>query len=90
MSAGQEADLEHAKTTLRGVAVGDALAAEFQTLAPDTSLGAAASRLTASLQHDFPVVDAGRVIGDQLVGLRDLDLVGELLTARGVGNGGLA
>ena len=146
MSAGQEAGLEQAKTTLRGVAVADAMVAEFQTLAPDTSLGSAASRLTTGFQHDFPVVDAGRVIGmltrndvlrglathrpdvpvrelmhvhfpmagarealdevlgrlsadgssavvfedDRLVGLLDLEHVGELLAARGAANGGVA
>lgn len=146
MSAGQEASLEQAKTTLRGVAVADAMVAEFQTLAPDTSLGSAASRLATGFQHDFPVVDAGRVIGmvtrndvlrglamhrpdapvrelmhvhfpmarardeldqvfgrlpadgsavvvfedDRLVGLLDLEHVGELLAARGVGHGGAA
>jgi Zn-dependent protease/CBS domain-containing protein len=146
MGAGQEAGLEQAKTTLRGVAVADAMVAEFQTLAADTSLGSAASRLATGFQHDFPVVDAGLVTGmltrndvlrglamhrpdapvrelmhvhfpmaraheeldqvlgrlpadgsavavfedDRLVGLLDLEHVGELLAARGVGNGGVA
>jgi stage IV sporulation protein FB len=146
MSAGQEAGLEQAKTNLRGIAVADAMVAEFQTLAPDASLGSAASRLITGFQRDFPVVDAGRVIGmltrndmlrglamhrpdaavrelmhvhfprararedldqvlgrlpadgsavvvfedDRPVGLLDLEHIGELLAARGVGNGGFA
>ena len=63
IAAGQEAAMEHMKTTLRGVAVADAMVAEFQTLAPDTSLGAAATRLATGFQHDFPVLEAGRIVG---------------------------
>jgi Zn-dependent protease/CBS domain-containing protein len=63
MAAGQEAAVEQVKTTLRGVAVADAMVAEFHTLTPDTSLGAAASRLATGFQHDFPVIEAGNVIG---------------------------
>jgi Zn-dependent protease/predicted transcriptional regulator len=63
MAAGQEAATEQMKTTLRGVAVADAMVAEFQTLAPDTPLGTASTRLTSGFQHDFPIVEAGRVIG---------------------------
>jgi Zn-dependent protease/CBS domain-containing protein len=63
MAAGQEAAMERMKTTLRDVSVADAMVAEFQTLSPDTPLGTAAARLVTSFQHDFPVVEAGHVIG---------------------------
>jgi len=63
MGAGHEAAMEQMKTTLRGVAVADAMVTEFQGLAPGTTVAAAASRLATGFQHDFPVVEAGRVIG---------------------------
>jgi Zn-dependent protease len=63
MSAGQEAVLEQTKSALQGVAVADAMVAEFGTLAPQTTLGMAASRLATGFQHDFPIVERGRVLG---------------------------
>lgn len=63
MSAGQEAMLEQVKTTLRGVPVADAMVADFQTIASDASVDTAVARLATSFQHDFPVVEDGRVIG---------------------------
>lgn len=62
-AAGQEALAERTKSTLRGVSVADAMIASFQTLSPDSSLGSAAAQLATGFQHDFPVVDEGRVIG---------------------------
>ena len=90
MAAGREAEMERMKTTLRGVSVADAMIAEFQTLAPDTSLGTAASRLASGFQHDFPVVENGRVVGmltrdDVIAGLatRSRDtIVAEIMHAR--------
>jgi Zn-dependent protease/predicted transcriptional regulator len=63
MSAGQEAMREQVKTTLRGVAVADAMVADFQTIASDASVDAAAARLATSFQHDFPVMEDGHVVG---------------------------
>jgi Zn-dependent protease/predicted transcriptional regulator len=63
MAAGQEAAVEQLKTSVRGMSVGDAMVAEFQTLSPDTPLDVAAMRLRTSFQHDFPIVESGRVIG---------------------------
>jgi Zn-dependent protease len=63
IAAGQEVAVEQAKTKLRGMAVADAMVVDFQTLPPDTSLDTAAAWLATSFQHDFPVVEAGRVIG---------------------------
>jgi CBS domain-containing protein len=36
---------------------------EFRTLAPDDRLGFAADLIVGGFQHDFPVVDAGRLVG---------------------------
>ncbi|HET7500982.1 MAG TPA: site-2 protease family protein [Kofleriaceae bacterium] len=63
MSAEQEVVLEQTKTTLRGVAVADAMVSEFQTIAAETSVDAAASRLATGFQHDFPVIEDDRVVG---------------------------
>ncbi|HEX7835834.1 MAG TPA: site-2 protease family protein, partial [Kofleriaceae bacterium] len=63
LAAGQEAAMEQLKTALRGISVGDAMVADFQTLPPDTPLGAAANQLATGFQHDFPVVDDGHVVG---------------------------
>ena len=63
MAAGQEAAMEKLHAALRGVSVGEAMVAEFQTLAPDTPLDTAARRLATGFQHDFPIVDGGRVLG---------------------------
>ena len=63
MSAGHEAAIESAKAALRGVSVADAMVVEVQTLSPDTKLGTAAARLATGFQHDFPVIEAGRVVG---------------------------
>ena len=63
MAAGQEALAEQTKTELRGVSVADAMVTDIQTLAPETALGAAASRLATGFQHDFPVLDGNVVVG---------------------------
>lgn len=63
IAAGHEAAVTQMSTTLGGVAVADAMVAEFQTLELDSTLGTAANRLARGFQHDFPVVEAGRVVG---------------------------
>ncbi len=90
MAAGQEAALEQAKTSLRGASVADVMISELVTLAPDASLGAAATRFATGFQHDFPVVEGDRVVGmltrdDVLRGLaahRNQTSVGELMHRR--------
>jgi CBS domain-containing protein len=39
------------------------MVSEFQTIAADTSVDAADSRLATGFQHDFPVVEDDRVVG---------------------------
>lgn len=63
LAAGQEAAMEKMKTNLSGVSVADAMISEFQTLAPDAPVERAAARLASGFQHDFPVVDDGRIVG---------------------------
>jgi Zn-dependent protease/CBS domain-containing protein len=63
MGAKQEASLVGIKRALSGIPVGSAMITEFRTLAPDDRLAYAAELVVAGFQHDFPVVDAGRVVG---------------------------
>lgn len=63
MAAGQEAIYEQAKNVLRGVPVADAMVDEFRTLPADATLADAAGRLATGFQPDFPIVEAGRVVG---------------------------
>jgi len=51
------------KRALSGIPVGSAMITEFRTLSPDDPLGHAAELVVAGFQHDFPVVDGGRVVG---------------------------
>jgi Zn-dependent protease/CBS domain-containing protein len=63
MAAGQQATMEELKARLHGASVEDAMVGAVQALPPETSLSYAASRLAAGFQHDFPVIDDGRVVG---------------------------
>lgn len=63
MGAQQEASMVGFKRALAGVPIGSAMITEFRTLAPDDRLGRAAELVVAGFQQDFPVVDAGRVVG---------------------------
>lgn len=63
MTAGQEAAVEQIRSSLRGVSVGNAMVAEFRTLPPDASLDVAADLFATGFQHDFPVVESGRIVG---------------------------
>lgn len=61
VAAGSERADEAMKTLARGLMARDAMITEFETLAPDDSLEAAATALIRTTQHEFPVVD--RVTG---------------------------
>jgi stage IV sporulation protein FB len=61
VAAGSERADEAMKTLARGLMARDAMITEFETLAPDDSLEAAATTLIRTTQHEFPVVD--RVTG---------------------------
>jgi Zn-dependent protease/CBS domain-containing protein len=63
IGAAQEAGAAELRSGLEGVAVRDAMLTEFRTLAPADTLRRAAELILAGSQHDFPVVDGGRVVG---------------------------
>jgi len=63
VGAQQEASIVGIKRALSGVPIGSAMITEFRTLAPEDRLGRAAEMVVAGFQQDFPVVDAGRVVG---------------------------
>lgn len=63
IGAQQEAATVEAELAFRGVPAGRAMMTRFATLAPANSLGQAVEQLLAGAQHDFPVIEEGRVVG---------------------------
>jgi CBS domain-containing protein len=63
MGASQEAGLVRMKSALAGIPVGRLMVTKFHALAPDDPLSSAAGHLLAGWQHDFPVLENGRVVG---------------------------
>jgi len=63
IGAEQEAHMARIKNTLEGIPVSRAMQTNFEVLAPRDTLGRAAELILAGSQHDFPVVEAGRVVG---------------------------
>ena len=75
LGASQEAALVQLKAALGSTTVEQIMISDFRALAPQDSLARAAEFLLNGWQHDFPVVDEGRLVGmlsrDSLVnGLR--------------------
>ena len=68
------------RTTLGNVPVRRVMISDVRTLRPDETLGAATDDLLAGFQHDFPVVDDGRVVG---LLTRDAMLAGVRRNGRG-------
>lgn len=63
IGASQEAAMVETELAFRGVPAGRAMMTRFATLSPDNSLAQAVEQLLAGAQHDFPVVEDGRVVG---------------------------
>lgn len=64
LGAAQEAAFFRRRAVVLGRVAREAMVTEFETLAPQDSLGRAADRLLATHQQDFPVIDAWhRVVG---------------------------
>ena len=63
VGAGRESAMVQMKSRLAGVLVRDLMLTEFRTLRPDDLLGAVETQVTDAWQQEFPVVDAGRVVG---------------------------
>lgn len=63
IGASQEASMVQMKNALGGIPVWRAMITEFHTLAPHDTLARAAELVIGGSQHDFPVVENGRVVG---------------------------
>lgn len=63
MSAASEAADQHRRSALSGVRVNRLMIRDVQTLAPTATLNDALREVLTGFQHDFPIVDEGKVIG---------------------------
>jgi Zn-dependent protease len=63
IGAAQEASLAQMRSAFSGIPVSRAMITDFDTLSPAHTLGHAVERILSGSQHDFPVVEAGRVVG---------------------------
>lgn len=61
--ARQEAEIAHLKHVAGAIPVSRAMMTRFWTLAPSDSLARVVELVLAGAQHDFPVVEDGRVVG---------------------------
>lgn len=85
IGAEQEASMARIKHALGGIPVSRAMQTNFQSLAPTDTLGRAVELILSGPQHDFPVVDDGRVLGvlerDALIKALAASGQGEMVTA---------
>lgn len=81
LGAGQEAAFHRQRAMVLGRNAAEAMIVDFETLAPQDSLGRAAERLLATHQQDFPVVDAW----NRLVGILPRAVLLEALAREGTG-----
>lgn len=63
MGAREEAAMEHVRFSLHGITVGEAMTTRFRALAPHDTVAEVADEALSGFQEDFPVVDAGDVVG---------------------------
>ncbi len=63
MGAAGESSMVQMKSALGGIPVSRALISDFRALSPDDSLETAVEQVLAGFQHDFPVVQDGRLGG---------------------------
>jgi Zn-dependent protease/CBS domain-containing protein len=74
MGAAAESSMVQMKSALGGIPIQRAMITHFETLTPHDTLGQAAEHIVAGFQHDFPVLEASKVVGvltraDLLAGL---------------------
>jgi len=74
IGAAQESSAVQMKSALGGIPVARAMLTDFRALQPGDTLARAAELILAGSQHDFPVVEGGRVTGI----LTRADLIGAL------------
>ncbi len=63
IGAEQEASMARIKSNLGGIPVSRAMLTNYATMSPNDTLARAVELILAGSQHDFPVVDDGRVVG---------------------------
>ena len=63
IGAEQESSMARIKSNLSGIPVSRAMLTNYSTLSPSDTLARAVELILAGSQHDFPVVDDGRVVG---------------------------
>lgn len=63
IGAGQEASMAQMKSALGGIPVGQVTITDYQSLAPQDTLGRAVEFILAGSQTDFPVVENNMVVG---------------------------
>jgi CBS domain-containing protein len=63
MGAREEAQLAHVRSSLQGVNVHQAMITSFRALSPYETISHALEHSLAGFQDDFPVMDAGRLVG---------------------------
>jgi Zn-dependent protease len=63
IGAAQEASMVQIKTSLGGIPVSRVMQTNYATLSPQDQLSRVVELILAGSQHDFPVVDNGRVLG---------------------------
>jgi CBS domain-containing protein len=63
MGAAQEASMAQMRHSLSGIPVSRAMLTEFETLDPHDTLARVVGLVIAGTQHDFPVLQEGRVVG---------------------------
>ncbi len=63
MGAAQESNMVQVRSVLGGIPIGRAMLTHFLTLGPQDTLAQAIQQILSGSDHDFPVVDNGRVLG---------------------------
>jgi Zn-dependent protease/predicted transcriptional regulator len=63
IGAAQESRMVQIKSALAGIPVSRAMTIEFRTLSAEDKLGDAVELIRSGVQHDFPILEDGRIVG---------------------------